>query len=365
MNGLLQTNGKTLAREAKYQWWAHRTRSTVTLGLLGAALTAASVLKAKRRAGAMHGKVVVITGGSRGFGLEIARVFGRNGAHLVLAARQQDELQRAVASLQQSGAIANASAAQMVVCDVTKPEDCTRLADQATGRFGRIDVLINVAGVMEVGPFQDQPLSAYQEAMDLNFYGALHTIQAIAPQMLGRRDGRIVNIASLGGKIGVPHMLPYVASKYALVGFSEGLRAELGGTGVSVTTINPGIMRTGSHVHARFRGDAQGEYEWFSMGALIPGSSISAEAAARKVYRAAVDRTAEVMITPQAWLAARIVGIAPGFASDAASILNRLLLPKPNGNTVSVAGEQLKQPKFGPLRRWSEHLQTAHNAKAD
>ncbi len=337
----------------------------MALGMLGTALAVASVVKVRQRIGSMRGKVVVVTGGSRGFGLEIARVFGRDGARLVLAARQQDELNRALTSLWKSGAVPTETAAEPVVCDVTKAEDCVRLAEAARARFGHIDVLINVAGVMEVGPFQDQPLSAYQEAMDLNFYGALHTIRAIAPLMLEQGDGRIVNIASLGGKIGVPHMLPYVASKYALVGFSEGLRAELGGTGVSVTTVNPGIMRTGSHVHARFRGDAQGEYQWFSMGALIPGSSISAEAAARKVYRAAVDRTAEVMITPQAWLAARIVGIAPGFASDAAGLLNRLLLPKPNGNTVSVAGSQLKQPAFGPLRRWSEHLQRAHNAKAE
>ena len=357
-----RNKSRSVLGEAKSRWAAQPTRSTVALGVLGAALTAVSLLKEKRRREAMRGKVVVITGGSRGLGLTLAREFGRHGAHLVLAARNEEELRRALVSLQNAGAIPNAASALTVVCDVTKPEDCARVVEQSIVRYGRVDVLVNNAGIIDVAPFQDQPLSAFRESMEINFFGGLNMIQAVLPHMQNRGDGRIVNIASIGGKIGVPHLLPYVASKYALVGFSEGLRAELSGTGISVTTVNPGLMRTGSHVNARFGGNSQKEYEWFAISNLIPGSSTSAEAAARQIYRAAADRTAEIDITPQAWLAARIVGVAPGIAANVAGLLNRLLLPAPNGNTVAVPGGDLQQPEFRPVRKWSQMLQAQHNA---
>ena len=238
------------------------------------------------------------------------------------------------------------------------------MIEQTIGRYGRVDVLINCAGIIDVAPFQDQPLEAFEQSMQINFFGALHTIQAALPHMQAARSGSIVNIGSIGGKIGVPHMLPYVASKYALTGFTEGLRAELAGTGINVTLISPGLMRTGSHVNARFGGDSQAEYRWFSLGAMLPGASISAKAAARKIYNATVDGRAEITITPQAWLAARIVGVAPAFASNVAGLITRAFLPKPNGNTRAVPGGELEQPRFGPLRTWSDALQQKGNENA-
>lgn len=363
MNGNRQSNqGSSTFRNATRALRQNRTASTLALGLLGAAVVVASNATAKRRKTEMRGKVIVITGGSRGLGLEIARIFGQNGAHLVLAARNAEEMQRALVSLHKSGAIPNVSSALTVVCDVTKPEDCQNLIAQAIDRYGRVDVLINNAGIIDIAPFQDQPLSAFHESMDINFYGALHTIQAALPHLQRMGSGHIVNISSIGGKIGVPHLLPYVASKYALVGLSQGLRAELSGTGVTVTTVCPGLMRTGSHGHARFGGNSQAEYDWFSLGATLPGQSASAESAAQQIYNATVSGTAEIIITPQAWLAARIVGVAPGLAADIAGLLTRALLPAPNGNQQAVPGSTLKQPSFGPLRQWSEHLQRENNA---
>ncbi len=361
---VLKYGGKLLCWHGKRTLRKHAAKSALALGVVGAAVTATAALAAAHRRRAVLGKVVVITGGSRGLGLRIAEVFGRHGAHLVLAARNAEELNEALALLHQRGAIYNSETALTVICDVTKPEDCARLVAQAIERYGRIDVLINNAGIIDVAPFQDQPLQAFEQAMQINFFGALHTVQAVLPHMQRAGSGAIVNIGSIGGKIGVPHMLPYVASKFALTGFTEGLRAELAGTGVSVTLVSPGLMRTGSHVNARFGGDSQAEYRWFALGATLPGASASAKSAARHIYNAAVDGKAEITITPQAWLAARIVGVAPGFAANTAGLMTRAFLPKPNGNTVAVPGGELAQPAFGPLRKWSNTLRQQGNENA-
>ena len=360
---LLKLGGKAAVGYARYQARVYRRESTVALGLLGATIAAGAVYTARRRASAMRGKVVVVTGGSRGLGLAIARQFGMHGAHLVLAARKPDELQRALGYLQREGAIANSSTALTVVCDVTQPEDCANLVDRAIERYGRVDVLVNCAGIVNVAPFQDQPLSSFEQAMQVNFFGALHTVQAVLPHLQRQGSGSIVNIASVGGKIAVPHMLPYVASKFALVGLSEGLHAELSGSGVNVTTVCPGLMRTGSHGNAKFGGNSQAEYNWFSLGAMLPGASASAATAARQIYNATVDGAAEITITPQAWLGARLVGLAPGASAGIAGLMTRALLPKPNGNTVAVEGSSLKTPKL--LQGWSDHLKRSHNEVGD
>ena len=356
---MLKWGGKAALGYARYRARVYRTESVLALGVLGATVTAAAVYKARRRTTNMHGKVVVITGGSRGLGLAIAREFGLHGAHLVLAARKSDELQRALGYLERASAIANGSTALTVECDVAKPEDCETLMERAIERYGRVDVLVNCAGVIGVAPFQDQPLSAFEESMQVNFFGALHTIKAALPHLQRQGNGSIVNIASVGGKLAVPHMLPYVASKFALVGFSEGLHAELSGTGVNVLTVCPGLMRTGSHVNAKFGGNSQAEYDWFSLSAMLPGASASAASAARKIYNATVDGMAEITITPQAWLGARIYGVAPGAAAGLAGLATRALLPKPNGNQIAVAGSALHTPKV--LQRWSDHLQKSGN----
>ena len=361
---VVKYGGKALFGYGKSKLRKHAAESTLALGVLGAAVAVTATLSEAHRRRAMLGKVVVITGGSRGLGLRIAEVFGRHGAHLVLAARNADELNEALGKLHQRGAICNSGTALTVVCDVTKPEDCKRLVNAAIERYGRVDVLINNAGVIEVAPFQDQPREAFEKAMAINFFGALHTVQAVLPHMQRARAGSIVNIGSIGGKIGVPHMLPYVASKFALTGFTEGLRAELAGTGVKVTLVSPGLMRTGSHVNARFGGDSQAEYRWFALGATLPGASASAKAAARQIFNATVDGKAEITITPQAWLAARIVGVAPGLAANAAGLMTRAFLPKPTGNTRAVPGGELEQPSFGPLRKWSNTLQQQGNEDA-
>src|SRR6185503_4123757 len=120
---------------------------------------------------------------------------------------------------------------------------------------------------------------------------------AVLPEMRARREGRIVNITSIGGKISVPHLLPYSASKFALVGLSEGLRAELAKDGIVVTTICPGLMRTGSPRNATFKGQHRAEYAWFSIGDSLPVTAMSADRAARQILTACKRGEAEVVLS--------------------------------------------------------------------
>ena len=336
----------------------HRTGMNVALGLLGAGVMACEAWKLKQRATAMQGKVVVITGGSRGLGLEIARQFGLSGAHLVLVARNDEELRRALGILHSEGAISNGNTAHTVTADVSREDDCRRMIASATERYGRVDVLVNCAGILTVGPFEDQSAEAFRQTMDVNFFGQLYAIQAVLPQMLERGAGSIVNIASVGGKIAVPHMLPYVASKFALVGFSEGLHAELRGKGVRVTTVCPGLMRTGSHVQVKFVGDVEKEYQWFKLGATVPGVSTSARSAARKILDATIAGRAEITITPQAALGARLVGLAPETSTRFAALANQLVMPPSNGNKTVVSGTEIEAGQKGA---WSGHLLRQEN----
>jgi NAD(P)-dependent dehydrogenase (short-subunit alcohol dehydrogenase family) len=321
---------------------------------IGVAAAAWLLLPRQRRSGS---NVVLITGGSRGLGLALAHRFGKAGARLVLAARNPDELQRAQAALLQAGSVTSADHILLVPADLTDPAEAAHVIEQTYARFSRLDVLINNAGIIEVGPFENQPLEAFHRAMDTNFYAALHTIQAALPRMLAqeKRHGRrasIVNISSIGGKVPVPHLLPYVASKFALTGLSEGLHAELRQKGIRVTTVCPGLMRTGSSIQASFTGQAEKEFQWFSLGATTPGLAASSEHAANRIYNATASGCAEITITPQAWLAARIVGLAPAASQFAAALANHYLLPSPPANpTPLTPGAHLKKSGHSKLEQ--------------
>jgi short-subunit dehydrogenase len=280
------------------------------------------------------GQIVLITGGSRGLGLGLAERFGRSGAKLILAARDIEELIAARQTLLERKAIRSAEDVLLIPADLTDAAQAATLIDYAIGHFGRLDILINNAGIIEVGPVENQPLDAYRRAMATNFFAALHTTHAALPHLLRRNptqgDAAIVNIASIGGKVPVPHLLPYVASKFALVGYSEGLHAELRHKGVRVTTVCPGLMRTGGEAHADFTGQTEKEQRWFTISARTPILTASVRHAANKIYNAVAAGRAEITITPQAWLAARIAGLAPETTQYLASLANHLLLPAPS-----------------------------------
>jgi NAD(P)-dependent dehydrogenase (short-subunit alcohol dehydrogenase family) len=316
----------------------------VFTGIVAAAAAAAYALKS--RPTKRPGQVVLITGGSRGLGLALAERYGRSGAKLILAARDVEELLSARQTLLDREAIQSPDDVLLIPADLTDASQATMLLDHAVSHFGRIDVLINNAGIIEVGPVENQPIAAYHRAMATNFFAALHCTNAALPHLLRRNpihgDAAIVNIASIGGKFAMPHMLPYVASKFALVGFSEGLHAELRHKGIRVTTVCPGLMRTGGEAHADYTGQTKKEQRWFTLAARTPILTASVRHAARKIYSAVAAGRAEITITPQAWLAARLVGLAPETTQYLASVANHLLLPAPSVSDQLALGFTLK-----------------------
>jgi len=229
----------------------------------------------------LRDRVVLITGGSRGLGLVLARQICAVGGKVALIARDADELERAKADLARRG-----GAALTVQGDLLDTGQIQSAIRQIIDRFGKIDILINNAGIIEVGPLEHMTREDFERAMRLHFWAPFELISQIVPEMRTWGGGRIVNISSIGGKLAVPHLAPYSASKFALTGFSDALRAELARDNIHVTTVTPGMMRTGSHVNARFKGKHDIEFAWFAASAAAPLISMNAERAARKILAA-------------------------------------------------------------------------------
>jgi NAD(P)-dependent dehydrogenase (short-subunit alcohol dehydrogenase family) len=303
-------------------------------GTLAAGLVLTAALR-KRNAPAFAGQVVLITGGSRGLGFALAREFVRQGCRVAICARKEDELTAAVDALGREGNVAG------FVCDVSRQNEVEQLIESTIARFGGIDILVNNAGEIQVGPIHSLTIADFKAAMDVMYWGLVYSTTAVLPHFLRKEGGRIVNITSIGGKIAVPHLLPYTSAKFAAVGFSEGLRAELKGTGVTVTTVVPGLMRTGSHLNVSFQGDAEREAVWFGLGATLPGISMDARRAARQIVRAAAKGEAEAILSLPAKAVALLHGVFPGTTADALGWVNRLALP-PGNNPRKVQGRDTK-----------------------
>lgn len=301
------------------------TKQIRNLLLLTASLFAARAFIQQRRQVDLGGQIVLITGGSRGLGLALAREFGKHGCRLALCARDAGELAQAKQDLETQG-----YEVFTAVCDITDRTQITQLIADVTAHYGQIDVLVNNAGVIEVGPVQNMQRSDFEDAMNVDFWGSLDTILAVLPQMQARRSGRIVNITSIGGKVAFPHLLPYAAAKFAATGLSEGLRPELARDGIIVTTIVPGLLRTGSYFNALFKGNKAGEFAWFSIGDNLPGGSISAERAAREIVAATRQGQAERILSVPASLLSRAQGLAPGATGNLLTLINNAVLPAPS-----------------------------------
>ena len=283
-----------------------------------------------------EGKVVVITGGSKGLGLAMAREFGGKGARLVLLARHADELAEAQDSLRGHGIDAVGRA-----CDVSNQGQVESLLDEVQASYGRIDILVNNAGTVQIGPVDTMTVDDIRTAVDTMLWGTVYATMKVLPAMRARNEGRIVNITSIGGKVSVPHLLPYNTAKFGAVGFSEGLQAELGSTGVKVVTVVPGLMRTGSYLNAMVHGETQQEYRWFTLASSVPVLTISAESAARRIVRATEKGEAEVILTLPANALARFKGVLPGVTQHVLTLSQRFL-PRSTGEKGSKSGRDVK-----------------------
>jgi NAD(P)-dependent dehydrogenase (short-subunit alcohol dehydrogenase family) len=281
---------------------------------------ALSRLARSARAIDFAGKSVLIFGGSRGLGLVIARELAAERARVTLASRSLEELERAESDLATRG-----TTATIVQCDVRSRSDVNAAVERVIHEHGAIDVLINDAGIIQVGPIQHMSVSDFEDALATHFWGPLFTILAALPYMRRYGARRIVNISSIGGKVAVPHLLPYSASKFALTGLSEGLHAELAREGFAVTTVCPGLMRTGSTYNAWFKGQHRREFAWFHISDSIPGISIDARRAARQIVDACRHGDPELLITPAARLAVALKALSPAAMARLMALVNGIL----------------------------------------
>jgi NAD(P)-dependent dehydrogenase (short-subunit alcohol dehydrogenase family) len=293
------------------------------LGVLAAGAFAGWVGMRLLRGGERYsfaGRTVLVTGGSRGLGLALARRLAAEGARVAICGRDPEALERARSELEAVGTEGLA-----LPVDVSDRDAVAALVARVTERFGPIDMLVNNAGVIEVGPEETMTLADYEEAMAVNFWGTVYPTLAVLPSMRERGSGRIVNITSIGGRLGVPHLLPYSASKFAALGFTQGLRAEARRHGVLVTAVVPGLMRTGSPRNATFRGRHRAEYAWFSIADSLPGLTIGAEEAARRVLEGARRGDAEVRFPMVTRLAVVAGAVAPNLTASVMSLAGRML----------------------------------------
>lgn len=313
-----------------------RTRSILGLAL-GAVAATRFVLRRNRKLD-LRGKVVAVTGGSRGLGLVLARELVTRGAKVAICARDAAELERARMEL---ATMDGASPVYAATCDVTERDDILRFIAEVRDELGPIDVLVNNAGVIQVGPRELMSIDDYERALRTHFWAPYHAMQAVLPDMRARKAGRIVNICSIGGKVAVPHLAPYTASKFALYGLSTGARVELAKDGVFVTTVCPGLMRTGSPRHAMVKGQQQAEYAWFEVMDSLPLTSMSAERAAVKIVRACEHGDAEVTLSLPAKLAAKVHALAPNLVQDLLGVVDRMLPAAEGGSRVAVEGKDV------------------------
>jgi NAD(P)-dependent dehydrogenase (short-subunit alcohol dehydrogenase family) len=213
---------------------------------------------------------------------------------------------------------------------MTMREEVEMAVQKIEQHFGSLDILVNNAGTICVGPVETMTIDDYRDSINTHFWGPYFATMATLPSFQKRRQGRIINISSIGGKIGVPHLVPYCVGKFALTGFSEGLRSELIKDNIYVTTVCPGLMRTGSPRNASFKGNNEAEYAWFSISDALPVISMSAKRAARRIVNACLRGEAELVLSLPAKAAVRLHGLFPGTTTDVLGLTN-LLLPPPGG----------------------------------
>ncbi len=318
-----------------------RSRIPSTRVLATAALAAGAIgLAVARYRGRYNfeNKVVVITGGSRGLGLVLARELALRGASLGLMARDALELARARRSIDSESLV------QLLPADVTDPAQVEQAFSTVIRRFGRIDVVINNAGQILSAPFDDTTAEDFKAMLDVHFWGTLNVSRAALPHLARHGEGRIINICSIGARVPIPHLSAYCASKYAQAGLSAVMAEELRAKGIRVTTVLPGLMRTGSHLQAWFKGERSTEFALFSLVGGAPGTSMSAERAARLILSAAARGQSDAVIPFTYRQLARLTALAPNTTIAALATVNEMM-PGPQ-TRFAAQGKHMQLPKL-------------------
>jgi NAD(P)-dependent dehydrogenase (short-subunit alcohol dehydrogenase family) len=289
-----------------------------------------------RRRRALRGKVALVCGGSRGLGRAIAREFVRQGASVAICGREPEALERTRVWLEHCGGRVVAAE-----CDLRNQASTREMFDRVARELGPIDIVVANAATLLVAPIETLGQHHFDDAMLEIFGTATRTALTALPDMQARRRGTIVFITSIGARFGVPHLAPYSAAKFAEAGFAEALGAEVAKDGVHVLTVFPGLMRTGSWLHGRFRGAPERELGWFGSAALAPLLSIDTESAARHVVRAIVLGKRRLTFTPAARLALAVHDFLPGVWWFASALAGRLLPRPPREALDQREGSQL------------------------
>ncbi|MEF2278145.1 SDR family oxidoreductase [Deinococcus sp. YIM 134068] len=297
----------------------------------------------------LTGRSVLITGGSRGLGLALAREFVARGARVTLLARTAADLDRAAADLRGRGGTVHT-----ITGDVTNKADLDRAVEETARVHGGLDVLVNNAGLIQVGPLENMTEEDFREIMEINAFAPLRLTRLALP-LLRASKGRVLIVSSIGGKVAVPHLTPYSFSKFAVTGLGQALRAELARDGVTVTTVCPWLMQTGSPRHARVKGQAQKEYALFATADNLPLLSLDTAEAARRCVDALVRGDAEAMIGGPALLLRYAQALAPQLTADFLALGNRFL-PGPTPSNEGMRGAEAETPltRNNPVKRASE-----------
>jgi NAD(P)-dependent dehydrogenase (short-subunit alcohol dehydrogenase family) len=317
--------------------------SSIAKFITGSALAAGGLFASKAIMNSynkfsLRNKVVLITGGSRGLGLVLARHLADEDAKIVICARSIDELQRASEDLGP-----RALHFLAVQCDITDRKQVENMVEKVKKEMGNIDILINNAGIVQVGPMESMSDEDYEAAMKVHFWGPFYTMNHVLPDMIGMGEGLIVNIVSILGRVSFPHLLPYNTSKYALSGLSEGMSSALRKYNIKITTVYPGLMRTGSPRNIEVKGQYEKEYAWFKITDSLPLLSMNVDKAAQKIIEAMKDGKKTITLTIPAKIAVAAHGIAPGLILSFFDLINYLLPEMRNGRKSKRGYESISK----------------------
>jgi NAD(P)-dependent dehydrogenase (short-subunit alcohol dehydrogenase family) len=310
-----------------------RLRQLAGLAAVGALAAWGVTGSREARPRSLRGQVVLMTGGSSGLGLSLACALAAQGCRIALCARDADELTQAQIAL--TAAVPGVKV-MVVPCDTADRVDVELMVARVTDRFGPIDGVVNVAGVVQGGPLESLTIQDFEEVMQLNFFGALYATYAVLPRMIAQKRGWIANIDATGdrltapgGRLAVQRSMPYNCSRFALRGFSESLDIEVAKHGIAVTTVLPGLMRTGGY----------------------PGLSLSSRAAARRIVDAIQRGKRELTLGLPAKIEGLIHDLFPGLTLAALEQVDRLLPRSPKVATSLLTGRNLEETSMGPLER--------------